>query len=159
MIKPVSMNIACDGSVLVCDRGDNRVKVFSPDGTNLLQSVSDQDCVESPCLALRHQDMFYVSYGKAKCVKVFNNEGEFLYKIVTEEPGKLHRPTGLAVDKFNNLLVCDGKYVQVFTLEGKMVNSIKGQPIQIQNPLAVAVSNAGQVFITDIGNHCVHVFE
>jgi len=85
--------------------------------------------------------------------QVFNNEGEFLYKIVKEEPGKLHRPIGLAVDKFNNLLVCDGKYVQVFTLEGKMVNSIKGQPIQIQNLLAVAVSNAGQV------NNCLSRFD
>ena len=96
---------------------------------------------------------------KAQCVKVFNNEGEFLYDIATEGPGEQGGPAGLAVDKFDNLLVCDVRNVKVFTLEGIFVNSIKGQPAQLQEPRAVAVSNAGQVFITDIKKHCVHIFE
>ena len=75
--------------------------------------------------------MFFVSM--ANYVKVFNNEGEFFYDI----------GTGLAVDKFDNLLVCENKNVQVFTLEGKFVNPIRGQVLQLQNSLAVAVSNAG----------------
>ena len=58
--------------------------------------------------------------------------------------GFLHNTgTGLAVDKFDNLLVSDDKNAQVFTLEGKFVNSIRRQVLQLQNPLAVAVSNAG----------------
>ena len=159
LIKPGYINTAFDGRMLVCDWDDKTVKVLSPDGTKLLQSFRAPGCNESPWLALRHQDMFYVAYGWAHCVKVFNAEGEFLYDIGTKWPGKLHRPTGLAVDKFNNLIVCDGLNVEVFTLEGKFVNSMKGQPTQLLHPLAVAVSNAGQVFITDIGKHCVHVFE
>ena len=159
LIKPGYINTAFDGRMLVCDWDDKTIKVLSPDGTKLLQSFRAPGCNESPWLALHHQDMFYVAYGWAHCVKVFNAEGEFLYDIGTKWPGKLHRPTGLAVDTFNNLIVCDGLNVAVFTLEGKFVNSIKGQPSQLLHPLAVAVSNAGQVFITDIGKHCVHVFE
>ena len=159
LIKPASMTIAFDGRMLVCDRGDNTVKVLSPDGTEVLQSFSAPDCNKSPWFASRHQDRFFVSYAFAHCVKVFNNEGEFLYDIGAEAPGKLHYPVGLAVDKFNNLLVCGYRNVQVFTLEGKFVNLIKEQPAQLRRPFSVAVSNAGQVFITDTGEHCVHVFE
>ena len=111
----------------------------------------------SPWFASRHQDRFFVSYAFAHCVKVFNNEGEFLYDIGANAPGKLHYPVGLAVDKFNNMLVCSCKNVQVFTLEGKFVNLIKEQPAQLRRPFSVAVSNAGQVFITDTGEHYVHV--
>ena len=159
LIKPNDMTIACDGRMLVCDRGDNKVKVLSPDGTELLKSFSAPDCDKPPSFALRHQDRIFVTYFQAHCVKVFNNEGEFLYDIGTEGPGKLRYPVGLAIDKFNNLLVCSCEYVQVFTLEGKFVNSIKEQPTQLQRPFSVAVSNAGQLFITDKGKQCVHAFE
>ena len=161
LIKPGDMTITCDGRMLVCDFGDNKVKVLSPNGAEVIQSFSAPGCQEYPWLALRHQDMFYVSYGKAHCVKVFNNEGEFLYDIGTEGRGKLYCPAGLAVDKFNNLVVCDAENcnVQIFKLEGKFVNSIKGEATELKKPWTVTVSNTGQLFITDTGKHCVHIFE
>ena len=88
-IDPGDITIASDGRMLVGDSGDNTVKVLSNDGTELVQSFSAPRCHEYPWLALRHQDAFYVSYGLAHCVKVFNNKGEFLYDIGTEGPGKL----------------------------------------------------------------------
>ena len=48
--------------------------------------------------------MFFVSM--VNCIKVLNNQGEFLYDI----------GTGLAVDKFDNLLVYDDNNAQVFAL-------------------------------------------
>ena len=161
LIQPRDMIIACDGRMLVCDMGDNTVKVLSNDGTELVQSFSAPGCHEYPWLALRHQDTFYVSYGLAHCVKVFNNEGEFQYDIGTEGPGKLHCPAGLAVDKFNNLVVCDAGNcsVQIFKLEGKFVNSIKREATDLETPWRVTVSNTGQLFITDTGKYCVHIFE
>ena len=159
LISPFSISIACDGRMLVSDLGDKTVKVLSADGTKLLQSLSSQGCDGHPWVALHHQDRFFVSYPIAQCVKVFNSEGEFLYDIGTEGPGKLCKSFELAVDKFNNLLVCDGGNVKVFTLEGKFLNSIIEHPAVLRDIFSVAVSNTGQVFITDIGNHCVHIFE
>ena len=161
LIGPVSMVIASDGRMLVCDCSDNKVKVLSPDGTELLQSFSAPDLNTSPYLALLHQDRFYVTYDLAQCVKVFTNEGEFLYDIGSEGPGKLLHPVGLTVDKFNNLIVCDSKgdNVQAFTLKGKFVNSIKQRGTEFQKPRSLAVSKTGQLFITDIEKQCVHVFE
>ncbi|KAL9952219.1 hypothetical protein ACROYT_G039440 [Oculina patagonica] len=164
LIKPHRMTIADDGRMVVCDRGDISVKVLSPDGTELLQSVRSPDCDKSPSLALYHQDMFYVSYRLASCVKVFNSEGVYLYDIGTEGSGKLNLPVGLAVDKFNNLIVCDTREgrVQVFTLDGKFVNSILVIPDrQLEQPSqsAVAVSATGELFITNVEKHCVYVFK
>ena len=159
VIKPNFITIACDDRMLVCDLDDKKVKVLSPDGTELMQSLSAPGLNASTWGAFHHQDRFFVSYGSANCVKVFNNEGEFLYDIGREEPGKLNNPAGLAVDKFNNLLVCDHENCKVFTLEGKFLNSIIEQPAQLQRLFSVAVSNAGHVFITDVTTHCVHVFE
>ena len=156
---PGSISTAYDGRMLVCDRGDKTVKVLSPDGTKLLQSLSCPGCNKFPTVALYHQDRFFVSCGSDHCVKVFNNEGEFLYYIGTEGPGKLCKSFGLAVDKFNNLLVCNGENCKVFTLEGKFLNSIMEQPAQLRRIFSVAVSNTGQVFLTDIRNPCVHIFE
>ncbi|XP_078377190.1 uncharacterized protein LOC144660444 isoform X2 [Oculina patagonica] len=158
LIEPGDMTIAGDGRMVVCDRRDKTVKVLSPDGTELLQSISAPDCDAFPYLALYHQDMFYVSFfGRAAGVKVFNSEGVYLYDIGTEGSA-----AGLAVDKFNNLIVCDfgNSRVQVFTLDGKFVNSIIGSPDrQFEKPWTVAVSATGQLFITDTRQHCVHVFQ
>ena len=62
------------------------------------------------CLSPEHENMFFVSYPLAHVVKVFSMEGEFLYDIGSEKSGNghLNKPLGLAIDKFNNLVVCDG---------------------------------------------------
>ena len=46
------MTIACDDRMVVCDRGDNAVKVLSPEGTELLQSFRAPDCDGSPYVKL-----------------------------------------------------------------------------------------------------------
>ena len=74
---PITVSVAHDGRIIVCEWRDKSVKVLSPDGTELLQSFSAPDCVFSPWFAVYHQDMFFVCYGWAHCVKVFSKEGVF----------------------------------------------------------------------------------
>ena len=161
LIKPYTMTIACDGRMVVYDKGDKSVKVLSPDGTKLLLSFHAPESFADPRFALYHQDMFYVSYPKAQCVKAFNSEGVYLYDIGGEGSGRLNHPVGLAVDKFKNLIVCDrgSSKVQVFTLDGKFVGTITGQHTVLEQPYSVTVSSTGKLFITDVGKHSVHVFE
>ena len=49
------------------------------------------------------------NYMRAYCVKVFNKEGTFLYDIGSKGSGveQLRYPEGVAVDAFDNLIVCD----------------------------------------------------
>ena len=103
-----------------------------------------------------------MSFPKARRVKVFSEDGDFLYDIGTskEVNEQLSRPSGLAIDKSKNLIVCDsdGCRLQVFTLDGRHVTSIEGRNNGFQSPQFIAVSKDGRLFFTDTGKKCVHIF-
>ena len=106
------------------------------------------------------QNKFFVSYYEAGNVKVYSKDREFPSSIGTPDPGErqLKCPVGLAIDRFNNLVVCDRETARlmIFTLEGQFVNSID---TGLTGPCSVAVSNNGQLFVTDLDKSCVHVFQ
>ena len=161
--SPWALSIARDDRMIVCDNGDKAIKVLSPNGTKLLQSFSAADCNESPWFAVFHQDMFFVSYDGVHCVKVFSKAGVFLYDIGSEGPlaRQLKGPFGFAVDRDNDLIVCDydNRRLQAFTLEGKFVNKIEQQFTENVVPWSVAISKNGQLFVTNPADNCIHVFE
>ena len=160
LIDPLRVSVTTDGHMIVCDRDEKSVKVLSPDCTELLQSFSAPDCDDFPSFAVYHQDMFFVSYDWDCCVKVFSKEGVFLYNIGSEGSGdgQLKEPVGLAIDKFNNLIVCDSdnRRLQVFSLDGKFVNSVNEG---IERPYSVAVPKDGNLLVPDSYKHCIHVFQ
>ena len=156
--KPQYLNIARDGRMLVCD--EDTVKVLSSDGAKLLLTINDPDDAISR-YALCHEDMFFVSSETG--VKVFGQDGVFLYNIGNSESGEgpLESPVGLAIDRFNNLVVCDcdKARLQVFTLDGKYVNSIEGEDTGLSAPHSIVVSGTGLLFVSDISKMCVHIFQ
>jgi len=163
LYDPFKLTITCDGHMVVSDRGDKSVKILSPDGTELVQSFSASDCDESPWIAICHQNMFFVSYPLAHVVKVFSKEGEFLYDIGSENSGngRLSEPLGLAIDKFNNLVVCDGddSDLKVFTLDGKFVNRTISLFSSLKYPCSVTLSSSGNsLFVADSAKDCVFIF-
>ena len=160
---PWNISVVSDGRIITCDYDDKTIKVLSPDGKNLLQSFSAPGCDAEPVCAVYQQDKFFVSYPEADRVMVFNNAGEYLYDIGSEGSGdgQFSAPTGLAIDKFNRLIVCDGDNdrLQLFTLDGKYVAKIAGSFFDHNSFLAgCAVSNTGHLFVTDFNKHCIYVF-
>ena len=147
-----------DGHVIVCDSGDCKIKVLSPDGAELLQSFSDQDCNTGPGFVFYHHDMFFVSYYWAHCVKVFSKKGVFLYNIGSEGfgEGQCKHPWGLVVDAFDSLIVCDyrNKRLQMFTMDGKFLTSFARE---MQSPCAATVCKNGDLLVSDIAKHLVLV--
>ena len=159
---PIYISVGSDGRIITCDLGDKQIQVLSPDGNDLLQSFTAPDCDSFPFFAVYHQDTFFVSYPHAHCVKVFNNAGVYQYNIGCEGSGdgQLWFPTGLVIDKFNQLIVCEcgNKRLQRFTLEGKFLTKITGQhffPIYL---CSVAVNKNGNVLVTDLVKNCIYVF-
>ena len=109
-----------------------------------------------------HQNTFFVSYVDVNNVYVFNDNGVFLYSIGTSETGDelLNFPVSLAVDRFDNLVVCDQKAgLQIFTVDGKFLSKIERLHTGFNSPNSVAVSGDGQLFVTDKNENCVHVFK
>ena len=157
LIMPRSVSVGEDGNFIVCDRGDSTVKVLSSDGTNLIQSIRAPDG-EIPGFAICYQDMFFVSYEKESCVRVFNKDGQLLYKIGCKGTGdgQLRNPTGLTIDRFRNLVVCDkgNERIQIFSLEGKFLNSVNAG---MKSPRSVAVNKNGDLLVCDSVEECIHI--
>ena len=94
---------------------------------------------------------------------VFNNTGEYLYDIGSKGSGdgQFSYPIGLAIDKFNRLIVCDeaNNRLQLFTLDGKYVAKVAGSFFCHNSQLfGCAVSNTGHLFVTNHNKHCIYVF-
>ena len=156
--SPRRLTIAGDGRLVVCDWGDHTVKVLSSDGSQLLLTIRESTNA-LPRHAISHQKMIFVSCYLAGVVKVFSEkDGVFLYSIGISN---LSSPVGLEVDRFDNLVVCDcdNARLQIFTLDGKFLNTVKGQHDGLSEPYSIAVSSASQLFVTDYSKHCVHVFQ
>ena len=161
---PFYLSVGFDGRIIVCDLKNNEIRVISPDGMQLLQSFRASDRDNSLYCAVYHQDRFFVSDAEANCVKVFSKEGKFLYNIGSEGPGdgQLNGPVGLAIDKFNNLIVCDGRNrrLQIFRLDGTFVTKIEEHfSKDNRTPAYVTVASDGLVFVTDNLKDCVYVFQ
>ena len=162
---PFHLSVGFDGRIIVCDLKNYEIRVISSDGMQLLQSFRASDCGKSwLCCVAHHQDRFFVSDYDANCVKVFSEEGKFIYNIGSEGSGdgQLNCPTGLAIDKFNNLIVCDegNRRLQIFRLDGTFVTKIEEYFSKDNRaPTYVAVSKDGHVFVTDNSKDCVYVFQ
>ena len=157
------ISVGSDGRIITCDRKDKTIKVLSPDGKNLLQSFSAPGCDAEPWCVVYQQDKFFVSYPQANRVMVFNNAGEYLYDIGSSGFGdrQFSSPFGLAIDKFNRLIICDrdNDRLQLFTLDGKYVAKVAGSFFDHNSHLfGCAVSDTGHLFVTDYKKHCIYVF-
>jgi len=161
---PDQVSVGNDGRIIACDCKNNEIRVITPDGKHLLLSFRASDCDQSLFCAVYHQDRFFVSDNKANCIKVFSKEGKFLYNIGSQGTGdgQLKGPAGLAIDKFNNLIVCDveNRRLQIFGLDGKFVTKIDKHFLKdAGTPWSVGMSNNGKVFVIDILKGCVYVFQ
>ena len=90
--------------------------------------------------------MVFVSM--ANCVKISIMKGNFSKILAQRGLVSWTLLLDSLLTSFGNLLVGDDKNKNLLHyMEGKFVNSIIRQVLQLQSPLAIAVSNAGQVFI------------
>ena len=160
--EPTCVVLENDGRLIICDLKGKKVKVLTPDGKHELLSFSAPGCDVGPVYAVHHREKFFVSYPDANRVMAFNNRGEYVHDIGSEGSGdgQLMFPSGLVVDKFDHLIVCDtgNRRLQLFTLDGKFITRISESFFENGGLASCAVSNHGHLFVSDIDNNCVYVF-
>ena len=153
---PFHISTDDDDDITVCDQMSNEVTVISSDGTGLVTRIAASQHDQSMKYAIYHEETgcFFVSDSKTDCVKVFDANGNFLYDIGR---GRLSYPVGLAIDKCNNLIVCDtrNQRLVIFTTEGDYLTEIEQC---FHTPYFVAVSEDGDVLVTDYEKNCVYLF-
>ena len=146
--NPQHLSIASDDRLIIADTANNKVKVLSPDGNDLLVSMTAPNCAAYPKCAIYHQSKFYVSYPRAHCIKVFDKTGVYIHDIGCEgsSDGQFNYPVGLIIDKYNQLIVCDAnnRRLQIFTLTGKFLSKC----CFFLGPTHSASNNNGNLFLT-----------
>ena len=107
--NPYYLSVSSDGRIIISDFYDKTIKVLTADGKNLLQSFKAEVCGECPDCIVYNQEKFFASFSFACRIMVFNNAEEYLYEIGSKgfDDGQFLKPFGLAIEKFNRLIVCD----------------------------------------------------
>jgi DNA-binding beta-propeller fold protein YncE len=133
-----------------------------------LMSFPDENRPAGPFgVATDAEGRLYVTDHLANVVRVYSPEGKSLLKFGELQ---LQRPTGIAIDRRRGLVYVtagagsESKHhrVEVFTLQGKYVRTIGtrgNDPGQFNFPANLAVSKDGSLFVVDMLNFRVQVFD
>lgn len=159
---PWGVCVTREGRITVCDWGSATVKEFSQQGKLLKEFASRSSA--KPYYIVHHHEKYFVTFD-SHCVEVFDNGGNFLYKIGEKGSGEgqLRDPRGMAIDSKENLVVCDsGNHrLQLFSTDGRAFafGSQGKEAGRFDKPQDVVVSSDGRLFVTDYCNNRVQVLQ
>ncbi|KXJ22055.1 E3 ubiquitin-protein ligase TRIM71 [Exaiptasia diaphana] len=139
-------------NIYVCDYSNHRIQAFTKDGDYLYQfNLANNG---HPFDIITHKGLFYVSDYSSSVVHVFEMKTRQQPTIIRTIGGKdcsagqLQEPRGLTIDSDGNLLVCNGKRVNKYTLDGRYI----GQTNELSNNCAyIAVLPNGNAIGTTWG--------
>lgn len=165
--KPSSISIDPRGRIYATDSGDHIVRVFDGQGkfTREFQNRQGKDGGLSGVIC-DATGLIYVSDPDNGCVHVINAEnGNWLRKVGSkgQSDGQFQLPSGLALDRFNQLYVVDygSSKISVFSKAGIFQRSFggKGTGKGLFNvPRGIAVDRYDRLYVADSLNHRVQVF-
>ena len=160
--KPKHLSVARDGHLIITEEGDDKIKVLSPDGDNILLSFPSTNGAKCPECAVYHQEQFFVSYPESHCIKVYDKAGVYLHDIGCEgsNDGQFCYPVGIVIDKYNQLIVCDvnNQRLQLFTISGKFLSKLQGEHLKTCNPRYAAINNNDDLYVADSRRGVISVF-
>ncbi|XP_061733883.1 tripartite motif-containing protein 3-like isoform X2 [Nerophis ophidion] len=129
----------------------------------LEQKLSKSGPAFSPhFVAVNNKNEIVVTDFHNHSVKVYNADGEFLFKFGShgEGNGQFNAPTGVAADSNGNIIVADwgNSRIQVFDSSGSFLSYINTSADPLYGPQGLALTSDGHVAVADSGNHCFKVY-
>ena len=128
--------------------------------------IGGQGYFSDPIHCVQCGEYFIVSDYMEHCIKVFNREGHFQYKIGKKGvgDGEFNCPRFLSVTQSKYLLVCDRENhrIQVFELDGKFVGKFgtNGSKLgEFNDPFSVAVLSNDQIVVSGYKDNQIRIFE
>ena len=162
---PWGLSVDSDGNVIVADKGNSSIKIFSPDG-EFLMKIGGQGTLKSPVHCIQYEKCLVVSDKGEHCIKVFDRNGNFQYMFGKKGSGdgEFNAPSCMAVNKSGHLMVCDecNHRVQVFELNGKFIGKFgrEGSNLgEFKNPASLAILSNGRIAVSEWNNHRIQLFE
>ena len=130
----------------------------------LVEGEDEGKRCNSPFHCIPYEKYLIASDSSEHCIKVFDINGNFLYKFGNKgnRNGEFNTPRFLSVNKAGHLMVCDNHRVQVFELSGKFITKFgkKGRgPGEFDNPTSTAILSDGRIVVADWSNNRIQIFE
>lgn len=158
----------------VKQRGTKRPSSSRSHGSNRKSNVIEDDLILKVGVKGRNKGEFtnpqgltsvngkiLVADSNNQVVQVFTSLGDCKLRFGApgRGPGKMQRPTGLAVTMNGNYLVADydNKWVSVFSPDGKYINKIGSN--KLLGPKGVAVDKNGHIIVVDNKASCIFIFQ
>ncbi|RUS85023.1 hypothetical protein EGW08_007207, partial [Elysia chlorotica] len=108
-----------------------------------------------------NQERVLVADSNNQNIQVFVPSGECRLRFGQpgRAPGKIQRPTGVAVTQNGNFLVADydNRWISVFSPEGKYITRIGAG--RLQGPKGVVVDNEGRIIVVDNKSSSILIFQ
>ena len=91
------------------------------------RGVQGGDLVKPRAIAIGPDDRIYLVDWTAR-IQAFDRDGQFLHLSFTTPDFRNGRPSGLSIDKDDNVVVSDSHYhcVRIYSPEGKLLRTIGG---------------------------------
>jgi glucose/arabinose dehydrogenase/sugar lactone lactonase YvrE len=161
---------ASSGNVFVADTANNRIQLFTSNGTFLTQwgEYGDEDgAFRSPeGIAVDQEGNVYVADTENNRIQLFTSNGTFLtqWGEYGDEDGAFRSPEGIAVDQEGNVYVADtaNNRIQLF-YNGTFLTQWGGYgrsdvELQMRFPEGIAVDQEGNVYVADTENNRIQLF-
>ena len=149
--------------IAVTDRNNNRVQIFSSDGTYLRSfgSKGDQEGeFDDPTgIAYLNNGNIVVADTFNNRLQIFTEQGEYLTQIGGEGnvDHQFNYPWGLSVDSDGNIVVADAdnNLIKIFTPSGQFLRKF-GEDLLVDP--CHCIQEDQYFIVSDDGHHCVKVF-
>jgi serine/threonine protein kinase/DNA-binding beta-propeller fold protein YncE len=165
--KPSSVTIDARGKIYATDSGDHYVRIFDGQG-KYAKEIHNRMGKEGGLngVICDSAGLLYVSDPDNGCVHVMNAEtGNWMRKVGSKgvADGQLQLPSGLAIDRFNQLYVVDygTSKVSVFSKAGIFQRSFGGKGTgkgMFNVPRGIAIDRYDRLYVADSLNHRIQVF-
>ena len=163
--NPWGLSVDSDGNVIVADKGNSLIKIFSPDG-KFVMKIGGRGTLKSPVHCIQYDKYLIVSDKGEHCIKVFDRNGNFQYMFGKkgEGEGEFNAPCCMAVNKSGHLMVCDecNHRVQIFELNGKFIGKFGTNGSNLggfKNPVSLVILGNDRIAVSDFHNHRIQLFE
>jgi len=161
---PYGVAVNNQNQIAVTEHGNNRVFVFSSDGTPLISfgRLGGQGEFRRPAgIAFDNNGNIIVTVTWSHWVQVFSGNGKFLsgFGGYGSLDHQLINPEGLSVVSNGDIIVADkgNKFIKIFSPSGKFIRKFGGEG-SLVNPYH-CIQTEQYLIVSDDGEHCIKVFD
>ena len=162
--RPWGVAVNEHNEIAVTEVGNNRVQIFSSDGTHLRSFGSEGDQegefkYPSGIAYLNNGNMVIADGGNNR-LQIFTGRGDYLTQIGGEEnlDHQFDYPWGLSVDSDGNIVVADSnnKLIKIFTPSGQFLRKFGGKYLLVDP--CHCIQKDQYFIVSDYGDHSIKVF-